>query len=276
MAPEIKSIEAFRNDLIGLQTEIARKETAISDLTAEKNRLLHDKKRLNEELATARTTLDALREQSQVLRGQLDNMTQESLQLKNELAAKNSALSAREKEVTELQKKNATLLKKGVTNETVLTELADMRIQNELHKNQLLVRNQYMQQIILELENARSTQARFQSEKEGIDKILKSEQEKRTVLEQELAAVKGRTEFSTSDISDYLNNAIDTFNSQPNLFESSVNYIISELQVDLKAGISTTGNNLTMIAPSQTQLTEQGLSSFKFTIRAVPHTTGTT
>ena len=276
MAPEIKSIETFKNDLIGLQAEISRKETAISDLTAETNRLLHDRKRLNKELATARTNLDALREQSQALRGQLDNMTQESLQLKNELAAKNSTLSAREKEVTELQKKNATLLKKGVTNETVLTELADMKIQNEFHKNQLLVRNQYMQQIILELENARATQARFQSEKEGIEKVLKSEQEKRTILEQEVAAVKGRTEFSTSDISDYLNDAIDTFNSQPNLFDSSVNYIISELQVDLKAGIGTTGNNMTMIAPSQNQLTEQGLSSFKFTIRAVPHTTGTT
>ncbi|OGU00487.1 MAG: hypothetical protein A2X80_03765 [Geobacteraceae bacterium GWB2_52_12] len=274
MAPDIKSIETFRNDLIGLQAEIARKETAISDLTAEKNRLLHDRKGLDGELATARTTLDALREQTQALKGQLDNMAQESLQLKNELSAKNTALSAREKEVSELQKKNATLLKKGVTTETVLTELADMRIQNEFHKNQLLVRNQYMQQIILELENARSTQARFQSEKEGIEKVLKIEQEKRTLLEQELAAVKGRTEFSSSDISDYLNNAIDTFNSQPNLFDSSVNYIISELQVDLKAGIGTIGTDLTMVAPSQAQLTEQGLSSFKFTIRAVPATTG--
>lgn len=271
MALDIKPIEVIKNDLIRLQAETTLKDTVITSLAAEKTTLLREKKVLSEALVTAQTTVEAVQGQSSALKQQLDSLAQETSQVKNELAAKTTALSAREKEVSELQEKNALLLKKGITNETVLTELAELRIQNDFHKNQLLARNQYLQQISLELENVRSAHARIQTEKDGIEKVLIAEQGKRTALEQDLSSLKGRSEFSASEVSGYLNDAIDTFNSQKNLTDSNVNYIISELEVDLKAGIGTTsGSNLTMLVPSRTQLTEQGLSSFKFTIRAIP------
>lgn len=278
MALDIRSTVVTRTDLIQLQGEVDQKNTLITTLSTEKSQLLTEKQLLTEQLAVVKSTLDSTKS---AYLAATQSLTVEIDSLKNELAQRSTginsaalALSTREKELAELKVKYSELLDKGSSNEAMLTELSDLRIQNEFHKNQLLSRNQYFQQISMDLERFRADNARILAERDGMEKVLQAEQSKRGVLEQELNSVRGRAEFSASELSGYLNNTIDTFNSQVNLADSSVNYIISELQVDLKAGIGTTGGSaLTMVAPSQTQLTEQGLSSFKFTIRAVPQST---
>lgn len=278
MALDIKTTGVIRNDLIRLQGEVDQKNLAISTLSTEKSQLLTEKQQLAEQLTATRGSLEATKSEllaaTQQHSKELVSLAGQLEQRTSEIKSVSMTLSSREKELAELKSKYAELVDKGSSKEAILTELSDLRIQNEFHKTQLLTRNQYFQQVSVELERFRAENARMQAERDGMEKVLQAEQGRRGVLEQELNAVRGRTEFSASDLSGYLNNAIDTFNSQVNLADSSVNYIISELQVDLKAGIGTTGGSaLTMVAPTQNQLTEQGLSSFKFTIRAVPQTT---
>lgn len=278
MAIDIKTIEVLRTDLVKLRAEVDQKNLLIASLSNEKTQLQAERQQLGDQLVSVRSELAAVKSESQAsnlaLQGQVSALTRQLDQGKAETSAVRSALVSREKELTELQGKYADLVARGSSNEELVKELADLRIQNEFHKTQILSRNQYYEQLSLELEKSRGDRARMQVERDGMEKVLQAEQGRRTALEQELNAVRGRSEFSASDLSGYLNSAIDTFNSQVNLADSSVNYIISELQVDLKAGIGTRGGeNLTMVAPSQTQLTEQGLSSFRFTIRAVPQST---
>ncbi|MBC7964259.1 MAG: hypothetical protein H7Y05_15110 [Steroidobacteraceae bacterium] len=278
MALDIKPIEDIRNDLLRIQGEVVRKDSLITSLSSEKTGLLSERQQLTEQLTVAVNSLEVVKNENlsatEALKRQIDNLSRNLDQHKIALQAREAALIAKEKEVTELRGKYAAILEKGSSSETVLLELSELRIQNEFHKNQLLSRNQYFQQVSIELERFRADTARLEAEKDAREKVLKAEQDRRAALEQELTAVRGRAEFSAVELSGYLNNAIDSFNSQKNLADSSVNYIISELQVDLKAGIGTTaGTSLTMVAPSQAQLTEQGLSSFRFTIRAVPQTT---
>lgn len=278
MALDIKTNLAMREDLIRLQGEVDQKNLSIANLSTEKTRLLAEKEQLAEQLSVVKGSLEATKSEllsaAQAHKAELGSLAGQLEQRTSEIKSVNMTLSSREKELAELKVKYAELVDKGSSKEAILTELSDLRIQNEFHKAQLLSRNQYFQQLTLDLEKFRAESARMGAERDGMEKVLQAEQNKRALLEQELTSVRGRAEFSSSELSGYLNNAIDTFNSQVNLADSSVNYIISELQVDLKAAIGTTGGSaLTMVAPSQSQLTEQGLSSFKFTIRAVPQST---
>jgi len=269
------TIDSTKLELVKLQGDLTAKNTLITTLTTEKSQLLLEKQSLADDLTAARTLLastqnklaateNSLNSQITTLQGSLATVT-------GQLQARETLLNAREQELAALKGKYAELLDKGSSNPEVLTELANVRLENEFHRTRLLAREEYYQQLTVDLDRFRADATRLQQEKEGLASGLKGEQERRVALEKELAAIKGRVEFTATDLSNYLNHAIDSFNTQVNVAEAPVNYVISELDVDIKAGIGTTAaSGVTMVAPSATQLSEQGLSSFKFTIRAVP------
>ena len=160
MALDIKPIEVIRNDLIRLQGEVAQKNSLISTLSTEKGQLLAERQQLAAQLTVANSSLETTKSEFIAATTTLSN---EKKLLLNDLAQRNTeiqavgmTLSAREKELSELKNKYSELLKTGSSNEAMLIELSDLKIQNEFHKTQLLTRNQYYQQISVELDSFRA------------------------------------------------------------------------------------------------------------------------
>jgi len=86
-----------------------------------------------------------------------------------------------------------------------------------------------------------------------------------TALKQTQAA------FEMADLSKYLTGVINEFNETVNSGDSSVNYIMKGLDIEMKANVAKTGDGrLLMTAPKLSSNSEDSLSTIKFSIGAAP------
>lgn len=140
----------------------------------------------------------------------------------------------------------------NINNSIKMQELIDT-------KSQLEIKDERLRKSMREINN--------------LNKIIADQQfetiEAKTKLD--LAKNKIKKAFTSEELSGYLNSTIESFNSQVNTVDSAVNYIINEMDIDLKAQVYVDEQDGIMISsPDIASNREDGLSSIKLSIRAVP------
>lgn len=168
------------------------------------------------------------------------------------------------KEVSELKKENDNLnkdLTKALGSADVTLVQRNAQLELDVQKAALDKQTLADQISVLEKDNIR-----FQND----NKILL---EKNETLNANLIKVQNTigTSYSAEDLSNYLSKTIEDFNKNSSTEDIYAKYVISSMDIDLKAQVfHDEKNNLRFSAPNLEKTTENSLSSIKISIRAIP------
>ncbi|AIZ56047.1 hypothetical protein Mpt1_c01440 [Candidatus Methanoplasma termitum] len=86
----------------------------------------------------------------------------------------------------------------------------------------------------------------------------------------ELAKSKVSNAFTSEDISNYLGTVIDKFNSKASGGDSSVAYMVSNVDLELKAQVVREGNDFKFMSADPETRSVESMSTIKISVRAVP------
>jgi chromosome segregation ATPase len=188
--------------------------------------------------------------------------------ISNELANRNNEIISLQNQLNE---KIKLLAQEGGAGKDFISDFEIISLKYEAVKKESIVKD-------TELINKHADLKRISVENESLrselnflnSEYLRSQQEK-NLKEKELGALKSKLKatFTPEQMSQYFSNAIDKFNNQLNTSIPSLNYVIGEMDVELKTNITKDdSNDMVMSAPDITN--ENNLSTIKFSIRAVP------
>ncbi len=168
------------------------------------------------------------------------------------------------KEVSELRKENDNLnkdLTKALGSADVTLVQRNAQLELDIQKAVSDKQDLAKQITVLEKDNLK-----FQND----NKILL---EKNETLNSNLIKVQNTigTSYSAEDLSNYLSKTIEDFNKNSSTEDVYAKYVISSMDIDLKAQVfHDEKNNLRFSAPNLEKTTENSLSSIKISIRAIP------
>jgi len=91
-------------------------------------------------------------------------------------------------------------------------------------------------------------------------------------LQQDLDTVKTKlgNAYSAEDLTGYLGGLIDSFNSKATVTDSPVGYMVSNVDLELKAQIDNDGKDLKLVSADPTVKSAESMSTIKISVRAVP------
>lgn len=182
-------------------------------------------------------------------------------------------IADKEAEIARLKKQVEEISLSENTDKEVIKELTNTKIQ--LQEANLL-NNMNLQELVEIRSNLAIKEEKLQkrnSEVENLNKIIADYQFEKVAAKNELELLKSKikTAFTADDMSGYLNSTIESFNSQVNTVDSSVNYIINGMDVELKTQVYKDDQSRMMLSSADiASKNENSLSSIKFSIRAVP------
>jgi len=204
---------------------------------------------------------------------QLDSQPLGELVLKERLDAAQQQLAAKQAELERIQNQLIGVYESAGANEALIRELELSKYENRALTKAAELKTDRVIELEGSLEISSRELNRTKADLVTMEAAFLSEQEQRNQLQNQLSTLeqKTRASFEMADISQYLTGVINDFNEAVNTADTSVNYIIRGLDVDMKAHIGKTEDDrMLMSAPSLTSVSAESLSSIKFTIAAVP------
>jgi len=190
---------------------------------------------------------------------QFDSIMQELEIEKHTLTALNSNLIAQ--------------LEKYGANEVALQENARIQMRNTALVNELELRTTQFVETTVSFNQAKLDLSLANSNYSDLLEAFGRERSAREAAENSLAVANNnyQASFEIKDLSVYLTDIINAFNERVNTGDGNVNYIIKELDLELKTYISKTENSeLRMSPPDLSTNSDEALSRIRFTIGAVP------
>lgn len=220
----------------------------------EKNNLLNDLEQKNSEISSLKADKLSL---EQNYEGKLKIAIDSALQKDLEIAKLNSRIIE--------------LSQQGVTDKTLIADVESLHLKYEAIKKEAMIKD-------IELVGKRAELNRLTAEKENLTRdyaalketYLREQQEKNRYM-QELSIINEKlmNSFTLDQMSNYFAEAIDSFNKNANSTNQSLDYVINEMDVELKTALSKNDTNeMVMTAPNI--VNENAYSTVKFSIRAVP------
>jgi len=173
----------------------------------------------------------------------------------------------------ELAGKELEILRNAGTDGELLGELEKIKLVNRALTKETELRTDRIIELEGNLEVANRDLNRTKIELNNMKNLYIKEQELKNLLENQISVLnqKSQAAFGMADISQYLTGVINDFNESVNTGDAAVNYIIRELDVEMKAHIAKTEDNrMLMTAPSLTSGSEDSLSMIRFSIVAAP------
>lgn len=263
----------------------------LNDIRTSLNRQTVEMAGLKEQLQTKTTLLEtAVREKSGLeaeLEGLRTNLRQKEglVQSKDqELVLLQERLQQRETtQARVLAEKDAELAKwKGLADEVTRTSKLDDVIVREWTNTKLQYEelNRHYTSSLDTLEEAISRASigedrtrRLDAEIANLTRVVAESQMERAAARSELEILRGKvqTSYTADELSGSLNEALTAFNSQPADESRAVRYVINGMDVDLKAQVYKDDQSRMRFAVADLGMkSENGLSSIKLSIRAVP------
>ena len=219
--------------------------------------------------------LEIINKDAKIVQLEDDLKTQEAV-FEERLSVSQKRLTESEETIAKLQNElNAKYDKTGAdeallqANEQYALVIRAVRKEAELKTDQVV-------ELESSLEASKRELNRANAALNDVQTLYLAAQEQKNQLESQLDTLNKKTQvaFEMSDISQYLTSVINDFNNSVNTEDATVNYIINELDVDMKASIAKTEDSkLLMAAPSLSASSPEALSTIKFSISAVPKDT---
>jgi len=208
------------------------------------------------------------------------NIDPNSVTLRNQLSVANNELLAARSELATVRHSNAALqarldevLSGANLDEVLVRENTKTHVLNSALTTEIGIKTDQLVTLEVELDSVKRNLTLANSNLSHINALFISEQAAKEEVERKLDDMDRNLQasFEMKDLSKYLSGIIDEFNNSANSGDSSVNYIIKELDLEMKAYIAKTDNNqLRMSAPSLSANSDEALSRIRFTIGAVP------
>lgn len=215
---------------------------------------------------------DALIEELQLSR----NEREIALQEKVELARKEA--SVMESKISRLEEQLKEARESGGADRTLIAENEQTRLQIRSLRKEIELKSEQLVVLEGEKEQFRREAVRTAKTLEHVEGLFAAEQQKSSRLESELNLISKRinASFEMEELSRYLTGAINDFNKAVNTENPAANYVISEVEMEMKANISKAENNrMRMVAPEISANSPEALSTIRFSISAVPKDIGT-
>ena len=104
-----------------------------------------------------------------------------------------------------------------------------------------------------------------------VKELLLQVQDENLALKKKYALLSSKMDasYTAKDLAEYFNDTIDSFNEKMNDTQGSVNYVINTMDVDLKAQIVKSKNELRFLTDPEST-SDSSISSVKITINAIP------
>ncbi len=256
---ELRDMPHLKN----LEEIINQKNVMYKDVLWEKSKIETENLKLIDKITEKNNEIRNVLEEKKEIEQRYLKMNEES---QKQLQQKNN-------EIRQLQNQLETIPTLKNTDELLIKDLMQTRIKFQ----EIDMRNNYnVQELIQTKSKLNLYEDRLQIANKQINdfkKIIENYQEEKSDVNTELEEIKGKIKHSYSavDMSNYLNATIESFNSQVNEVDNSVNYIINEMDVDLKAQVYRDElDNILLSSPEIGSNNEDNMSSIKFSIRAVP------
>ena len=209
-------------------------------------------------------SVSSLKKQLEKYKKNFDASELRIVELENDNLKITQARDTLVKEVSDLKKENDNLnkdLTKALGSADVTLVQRNAQLELDVQKAALDKQTLADQISVLEKDNIK-----FQND----NKILL---EKNETLNANLIKVQNTigTSYSAEDLSNYLSKTIEDFNKNSSTEDIYAKYVISSMDIDLKAQVfHDEKNNLRFSAPNLEKTTENSLSSIKISIRAIP------
>jgi len=296
------STEALLDRVNLSQIQLTEQQSEINKLQAqlnEANKQVSDNENLIKQYTQAQVTLQ---DKANLLQKQLTDKQAETERLQIQLNVAQTQATAKDELIMQLTQSQATLQEKVNLTLKQLVERQDevenLKVQlndaftskagesDELLKQftqSQLVNSALRKEVelkagqVVELEGSLESYmrevTRTKSDLANMAKLFQEMQEAKNRAEAQLESIiKGtQASFDMSELSKYLTGVINDFNDTVNAAESSVNYVLKGLDVEMKAHVSKADDNrLLMSAPSLASGSEESLSVIKFSIGASP------
>lgn len=259
---ELKQVTKEMN---ALHSEISSKKTTIDTLLNEKSALkaiLSDRDILinDKESAVA------------VLEGRLTDLQSAFKQQEERFSMD---LAARNGEIEKLNKRIQEILGNAPVDAALIQQLNTLQLQHSSLR--IFVEEAEKERTRLKLDAEAFKERALAAEKEFSkykDLYIKENTTKRGIQD-ELDAIKTKLQasFSYADVAAYFKNTIDQFNNKmkTEAANGSVDYILSDVDVELKTGLGKNDKNEMIVSPPLFGGNDDSYSLIKMSIRAVPH-----
>lgn len=253
------------------------------------------------EITRIKNLEDSLKEKEILLKKTSDekaSLMAEKLNLKNEVRQKNIEVQNFDREKTLIEEKYRKMIeldKKIITEKDAeiirlksqlekmsISENTDKEIVKELTNTRFelqevkLINNMNMEEMIETKSNLAIKEEKLEKmnyQLENLNKLIADHQFEKVAVKNELDLLRSKikTSFTADDMSGYLNSTIESFNSQVNTVDSAVNYIINEMDVELRTQVYKDDQSRMMLSSADiASKNDSALSSIRFSIRAVP------
>lgn len=257
--PEIKGKSNMKN----IEEIINQKNIMYESVLLEKTKIEAENLTLKDEIKQKKNEVKDVFKEKSVIEERYLKMNQES---QRQIKQKNVEIERLENQLEKIPTLNK-------TDEHLIKELMQTRIKFQ----EIDIKNNInVQELIQTKSKLNLNEERLQNANKQINdfrEILVNQQKEKRDAKMELDIIKTKIKnaYSAVEMSDYLNSTIESFNSQVNTVDNSVNYIINGMDVDLKAQVYRDElNNMLLSGPDIGSKNEDNMSSIKFSVRAVP------
>ncbi|MEJ6951284.1 hypothetical protein [Natronospora cellulosivora (SeqCode)] len=254
----------FTSKIDNMEKLIRDKDIYIDELSKEILEIKKDRDNFQSELRNQETVINNLK-------SDIESLKSTNVEL-NKL--KDGIINEKEAEIIELQEKIEDLALNSNLDKELIEELEHLRHKYNFSERQLIRKREDFIDLNSQYISLRQRHEHLEKEKNELSKLYIAEQELKRSYYQELQNLneKLKLSFDPEGFSTYIHSTIDNFNAQVNKSDNSVNYVIGELDVDLKVELSKNKDDggISFIAPKISAKGEETLSSLKFSIRAIP------
>ena len=261
-----KSIAILKGRIVELEKAIKDKDAHIKSFSGKCIDLTNEKAALDDTIKKKNSQIYKLNSDVVTVNKLIEEQKKHYENILSEKTKKNERLEEKLSELREDSDLDKDLIK---DHEKIKLQYKILLLQSEARESEYI-------KLSGELKALKDTYTFLEKENKTNQGLLLQEQQEKSKLKQELNVLtkKLKSAFSMEDLSQYCKSSIDNFNNLELTSNETVNYIIGEMDVDLKADLGKTDTGgMVLSSPGFLTDTEHGLSNIRFTIRAVPKLT---
>jgi chromosome segregation ATPase len=275
---EIDALKANAQELSALKASMDSQgaELAALRLSASSDKgtiesLLRDKSSLGATVSSQSLLIAEKQSEAAALQSRIAALQSASAQQEEKLSAD---IAARSDEIVKLKAKVQELLGGSATDEKLIQEFKNLQLQHSSLSNYAEETDKERTRLKLDLGAFKERADTAEKEAANYKDLYVKENAAKRGLQDEIDGIKTRLQasFSYADVATYFKNTIEQFNQQmkSGASGSAVNYILSDMDVELKTGIAKNEKNEMIVSPPLLGGTADSYSLIKMSIRAVP------
>lgn len=242
---------------------VRQRDLYIDKISKEKLSIENEKVNYLKEITQKNNEILELKNHNMTLENQIKNITDEN----------RIQLIQKEKEIEDLQSKLNELAHSHGVDEKIIKNLEELNSRCSFLKEELMAKNQELIELRSEYHSKKFLSIELEKELNTLNEHYLKVQEENNELKQKFDMINNKfhAAFTPLQLSNYLTNAIDSFNNQVNTSKNAVKYVINGMDIEFKGTMAKDDTNqIVLSAPDIASSSSEALSTIRLSIQAVP------